>query len=439
EQFVAVCPVTSTLLQNLAEKNFIPGVGVLRMKAGCQLPYHRDYSPFVFRYHLPIVVPEGPGSCAITVGNTRTDFVEGVGVIFDSNKPHSAENLRSSARTNLVIDVVRNDARMYSLLVGITWALAPVIRRLGRPVRMTSAMYQNRGATLHRFVSRVCEAETRPSLKLARTLIMKVLHGRRDVQRLLATAGELFADTALGSAQKRHWLGLACTAVYAQRAGLYVLTMLPKARIEHCVSMVRYCLEQAVAGDFVEAGVWRGGSAAVMRRAADIYGGGLRKVWLLDSFEGMSDKVDNSLSRTGLHDKNDAACLKLLAHIEQEMKCPGIFVASEKEVRENLQELGVLDGCNIVKGWLGADYPWSEMPEVIALLRLDVDLYEPTYACLERLYPRVSVGGAILLDEYYLQFCGERAAVDDYRTRHAITEPIIRVDGNSAMWIKRSL
>lgn len=56
----------------------------------------------------------------------------------------------------------------------------------------------------------------------------------------------------------------------------------------------------------------------------------------------------------------------------------------------------------------------SENPQLrIALLNLDVDVYEPSVTALEHLFPRVVVGGVVLLDDYGV-FPGETKAVDDY-------------------------
>jgi len=51
----------------------------------------------------------------------------------------------------------------------------------------------------------------------------------------------------------------------------------------------------------------------------------------------------------------------------------------------------------------------------VALLNLDLDLYEPTKVALEVLVPRMSRGGLIVLDEYAVDtFGGETKAVDEY-------------------------
>lgn len=50
-----------------------------------------------------------------------------------------------------------------------------------------------------------------------------------------------------------------------------------------------------------------------------------------------------------------------------------------------------------------------------SLVHFDCDLYEPTLAALEALWPRVSRGGVVLFDEYALkEWAGETKAVDEF-------------------------
>jgi len=71
----------------------------------------------------------------------------------------------------------------------------------------------------------------------------------------------------------------------------------------------------------------------------------------------------------------------------------------------------------------------------IAMLRLDGDWYESTQVCLQHLYPKLSSGGVLILDDY---FCWEgcRKATDEYREAHGIVAPIVRVDLDCGYWIK---
>ena len=81
------------------------------------------------------------------------------------------------------------------------------------------------------------------------------------------------------------------------------------------------------------------------------------------------------------------------------------------------------------------------MPNVqidkLAVLRLDGDYYESTMDTLVHLYPRLSVGGYVIVDDWGLdQICGEKQAVIEYRKKHCITDEIIDIDYHSAYWQK---
>ena len=67
------------------------------------------------------------------------------------------------------------------------------------------------------------------------------------------------------------------------------------------------------------------------------------------------------------------------------------------------------------------------------MLRLDGDTYPSTMDGLELCFPKLSVGGFVIVDDYYsLASC--KRAVDDYRERHGIDEEIVRIDGLSVYW-----
>jgi predicted O-methyltransferase YrrM len=55
----------------------------------------------------------------------------------------------------------------------------------------------------------------------------------------------------------------------------------------------------------------------------------------------------------------------------------------------------------------------SNLPESISVLRLDTDWYESTRAELEVLYPRLSPGGVLIIDDYG-HWGGAKKAVDEY-------------------------
>jgi hypothetical protein len=60
-------------------------------------------------------------------------------------------------------------------------------------------------------------------------------------------------------------------------------------------------------------------------------------------------------------------------------------------------------------------------------------MYESTMDALVALYPKLSLGGYCIVDDYYIQ-SGERQAIHEYRERNGITEPIERIDWSGAFW-----
>jgi hypothetical protein len=84
-------------------------------------------------------------------------------------------------------------------------------------------------------------------------------------------------------------------------------------------------------------------------------------------------------------------------------------------------------------GWFRDTLP-TLGAERFAVVRLDGDMYESTMVALESLYPRLSVGGYLIVDDYAIGLC--RRAVADYRSRHGIDEPIVRIDHTGVFWRK---
>jgi len=85
-------------------------------------------------------------------------------------------------------------------------------------------------------------------------------------------------------------------------------------------------------------------------------------------------------------------------------------------------------------GWFRDTLPAAPI-ERIAVLRLDGDMYESTMLALSTLYPKVSAGGFLIVDDYgALPNC--RLAVEDFRTAQGITDPIVTVDWTGAYWRK---
>ncbi len=106
-----------------------------------------------------------------------------------------------------------------------------------------------------------------------------------------------------------------------------------------------------------------------------------------------------------------------------------MFAVSLEEVRKNLKAYDLLDEqCEFLKGWFRDTLPTAPIQQ-LALLRLDGDLYESTMDALTSLYPKLSVGGFVIIDDYTIGQC--RQAVQDYRSAHHIEDEIQDIDGSS--------
>ena len=89
---------------------------------------------------------------------------------------------------------------------------------------------------------------------------------------------------------------------------------------------------------------------------------------------------------------------------------------SYDEIIELLESQNLRKNVDIIKGdiLMTLDKYLDENPHLkISLLHIDVDLYEPTKHILERLYPKVTKGGIVILDDYGA-FAGTNKAVDDF-------------------------
>jgi O-methyltransferase len=102
-------------------------------------------------------------------------------------------------------------------------------------------------------------------------------------------------------------------------------------------------------------------------------------------------------------------------------------------VKRNFARYGLLDDrVRFLKGWFADTLPTAPITQ-LAVLRLDGDLYGSNIEVLEALYPKVSLGGYVIIDDYgNIPQC--RQAIDDYRAAHDITAPLNRIDWAGVWW-----
>jgi macrocin-O-methyltransferase TylF-like protien len=194
-------------------------------------------------------------------------------------------------------------------------------------------------------------------------------------------------------------------------------TMVGLARLDNVQQCATAAITEGVPGDLVETGVWRGGTAIFMRAVLRAFGVTDRLVWVCDSFEGMPVSGPDS------HPSDQETRLHL---------ANAVLAVPLEQVRANFGVYGLLDDqVRFLKGWFRDTLPTAPI-ERVAVLRLDGDLYESTTDTLVNLYPKVSPGGFVIVDDYQIPAC--REAVHDYRSAHGVTAPMTRIDQWAVFW-----
>lgn len=174
------------------------------------------------------------------------------------------------------------------------------------------------------------------------------------------------------------------------------------------INAVKAVLDAQIPGALVECGVWRGGSAMIMAETAIEVGFQDREIWLYDTFEGMSEPTGFDVDYLGF---SAAEQMKQNPRNSDEINI--WCYANETDVSANMEKTGYpRDRLHLIAGKV-EETLLQAAPEEIALLRLDTDFYESTKMELEILYPRLAVGGVLILDDYG-HWAGARKAVDEY-------------------------
>lgn len=201
------------------------------------------------------------------------------------------------------------------------------------------------------------------------------------------------------------------------------LTMSSRKRLDNIQYCIEDCIERDVPGDFIECGAWRGGGGILMRGILMAHGVTDRTVWVADSFQGLPPPPAHSVDE-GMYN------FPQVVEIDR-------FSVDVDAVKASFTRYDLLDDqVQFLPGWFDETLPTAPI-EQLAVLRLDGDYYESTMTTLEQLYPKVSPGGYIIIDDWGIdQICGEKEAVLEYRQAHGITDDILPVDYHSAYWQK---
>ena len=194
-------------------------------------------------------------------------------------------------------------------------------------------------------------------------------------------------------------------------------TMIGVPRLENLQFCVEDVIRNRVPGDLIETGVWRGGACILMRAVLQAHGVFDRRVFVADSFKGLPPPdaerypFDTGLDLSGYDELS----------------------VSLEQVKENFRRYGLLDDRVLfLEGWFKDTLPNAPI-DSLAVMRLDGDLYESTIQAFEALYPKLSVGGYVIVDDYgAVAACAQ--ATHDFREAYGIDDEIRVIDGTGVFW-----
>jgi O-methyltransferase len=198
-------------------------------------------------------------------------------------------------------------------------------------------------------------------------------------------------------------------------------TMTSIERIHALISAVRHIVGNCIPGDFVECGVWKGGSIMAMALTLIELQRADRALYLFDTFAGMTPPGREDVDYLGQN----------ASQILDTVRC----LALQEEVEAAVSSTGYdRSQIHFVKGRVEETIP-GQAPESIALLRLDTDWYQSTRHELNHLFPRLVRGGIIIIDDYG-HWQGARRAVDEYLREHGVNLVLCRIDYTGRIGIK---
>jgi O-methyltransferase len=206
-------------------------------------------------------------------------------------------------------------------------------------------------------------------------------------------------------------------------------TMTSPERLHALIEAVRYVVSSAIPGSVVECGVWKGGSMMAAALTLLELNQTDRHLYLFDTFEGMPRPLAVDTSFRGEHATDIFEALKTSDDSSEYCR------AQLEEVRVAVASTGYpLTRIHLVKGKVEETLP-AAAPESIALLRLDTDWYESTSRELEHLFPRLSRGGVLIIDDYG-HWAGCKKAVDEYFEKNRANLFLARIDYTGRIGIK---
>lgn len=179
-------------------------------------------------------------------------------------------------------------------------------------------------------------------------------------------------------------------------------------RMWSLIQSINYVIKNKIEGDIVECGVWRGGNLILTQKILTNLGIKEKNIYGFDTFEGMTEPQNIDID---VHGKKAS---RLMSRTQKINNQKNIWAYCDFEtVSKNIKKNTTFNTIKLVKGDVKNTLIENNLPQKISILRLDTDWYESTKIELEKLYPLLSIGGILIIDDYG-QFEGCKKAVDEF-------------------------
>ena len=196
------------------------------------------------------------------------------------------------------------------------------------------------------------------------------------------------------------------------------------------VDSVKYVVNNKIPGSIVECGVWRGGSMMAIEKTLLDLNQSDRELYLFDTYEGMTKPTNFDRNSS-----NNQKAIEDFKKVQTDNNSSDWVMASIEDVEKAVYSVGYdKNKIHFIKGLVEHTIP-DKAPKDISLLRLDTDWYESTSHELVHLFPRISNGGVIIVDDYD-HWTGSKKAVDEYISNNNVPLLLNRIQRGGRIGIK---
>jgi O-methyltransferase len=162
-------------------------------------------------------------------------------------------------------------------------------------------------------------------------------------------------------------------------------------------------------GVYIECGVAAGAQIIAMAKGAPN-----KTIYAFDSFQGIPLPSNRDDQMPGIMMLTESERKALPDPGKQKLETTGATSVSMEHVSAHLTNAGIIEkNIILVKGWF--EETTIGFNESISILRLDGDLYNSTYVCLENLFPKILPGGVVIIDDWELKGCKD-ACIDYFES-----------------------